>query len=486
MTFQRDLALQNLDMVYKTSIANQFARYALALNFELLPKEVVYQAKRCVLDALGCAIGAYNADGRPICEEVIRELGGTEDATVFASGLRTSVLNATLINSFLVRYLDFNDFGGGGHNSDSVPGILAVAEREKSNGRDFITSLVISYELGTRFRDALPGGQLPRGLNPDLRGSLNMPPALGKLMRLNEDQIANAIGICASGSLPLNILNAGDEAYNMRKNLRFGMVAYDAVLACMLAKKGFTGPIRIVEGEQGLQDGVFQNTLDLKRMVEFSGWRIMMSRFKFLPVCGALSAMVQAILEIVKEQDLKSQDIASVHVNSPTKALVFCGTLAKKYPRDKETADHSSYFTAAIAIRDRVVDIESYKPENFTDPVVLDLIEKITVDPGPTAGEDATTAGRTRGSRASAEITTTDGRKFEKSISSPRGFGDKPATDAELEGKFKKMAAKYMSKQQMQKIIDTVWNLENLKEMGKLASLMAIPSIKRKERRPTH
>src|SRR5512136_1380603 len=103
----------------------------------MLPQDVVHQAKRCLLDALGCAIGAYEAPGRPICEAVVKELGGVQESTIFGSGLRTSALNATLVNSLLVRFLDYNDLGGGGHNSDAIPSILAIAEREKVRGRDF-------------------------------------------------------------------------------------------------------------------------------------------------------------------------------------------------------------------------------------------------------------------------------------------------------------------------------------------------------------
>ncbi len=88
MTFTRDLAWQSIDLAYRSSVAYQFARYALRLNYELLPQEVVHEAKRCVLDALGCALGAYDAPGRPICEDTVKELGGKEDV----KGKKMSIL----------------------------------------------------------------------------------------------------------------------------------------------------------------------------------------------------------------------------------------------------------------------------------------------------------------------------------------------------------------------------------------------------------
>ena len=129
----------------------------------------------------------------PIIEGMVQDLGGR--------GRRRFWLRAShkcrecgSREQLSCPFLDYNDLGGGGHNSDAIPGILAVSEREKRGGRDFITSLVISYELGTRVIESVTGPSLAdRGWTSDIRGGLNMPPALGRLMGLTEDQIANAI-----------------------------------------------------------------------------------------------------------------------------------------------------------------------------------------------------------------------------------------------------------------------------------------------------
>ena len=473
MTLARDLAWQNLELAYRSSIAHQFARYALALNFEALPQDVVHQAKRCVLDALGCAIGAYDAPGREVCELVLQELGGREEATLFGSGRRSTALNATLLNSFLVRFLDFNDCGGGAHNSDAIPGILAIAEREKASGRDLLTSVVISYELGARVAESTGKswgeGWGGKGWTPDVRGGLNMPPALGKLMKLSETQIANAIGICASHSLPLGVLDTNNEENTMSKNLRFGFVAYSAVMSCLMAKQGFTGPERVVEGENGLRQVVLQGNMDLDRLTDFSGWRILQTRHKFLPANISSIGHILATLAIVQEQDLKPEQIASVRIKAGLKETRHTTYFAKKYPRNAESADHSAFYANAIAIKEQAYGPEAFEPQKFTDPVVLELIEKMTVEPDPNIPE--------RGRQGSSEIITTDGRKFEKRIDVPHGFGDDPLTDTELEDKFGKMATKHMRDEQIRKIFDTVWNIEELDNVNKLTALMAFSGL---------
>jgi 2-methylcitrate dehydratase len=99
VTLKRDLAWEHLDLVNRSSVAYQYARYAIGLSYESLPEEVAHQAKRCLLDVVGCAIGAHFAPGRSMYEAMVKEVGGTEEATIIGSGLRTSAANATLVNS---------------------------------------------------------------------------------------------------------------------------------------------------------------------------------------------------------------------------------------------------------------------------------------------------------------------------------------------------------------------------------------------------
>lgn len=476
MTWQRDLVWENLDSVYRSSIAHQFARFALGLDYDMLPQDVIHQAKRSLLDALGCAIGGYDAPARAICEAVIRESGGFEEATVFCSGFRTTALNAALVNSLMVRFLDYNDEGGGGHNSDSIPALLAVAERENAGGRDLLVSIVISYELGARVIESVDtegkGLSLQkRGFSMDIRGGLSMPAALGRLMMLTEEQVANAIGTCAFSSVQLNIVDCDTEEFGMAKNIRFGKVAYDAILACQLAKKGFTGPVRVVEGEAGIDDVILQGSMDYNRLTDFGGWRMLNTRHKYLCACGALHSQLYATLDIVKEQDLKPEDIATLRIKFAPRVVHHVASLAKKHPRNAETADHSAFYTHAFAVKERHLGPDSTNPKNFTDPVIFDLTEKISIEPDPSL------EAYRRGGRV--EVTTRDGRSFEKSVLTPHGYGDDPLTDAELEEKFGEMATKHMPDGQIRRIFDAVWNIEVMDSVGNLTALMAFPEKSR-------
>jgi 2-methylcitrate dehydratase len=293
-----------------------------------------------------------------------------------------------------------------------------------------------------------------------------MPPVLGKLMKLTEEQIANAIGICASHALPLGILDTNQEENTMSKNIRFGWVAHDAILACLLAKQEFTGPVRIVEGENGIQDVIMKGEMDLEKIVDFNDWRILNTRFKNLCANGSSFGHILATLEIVQENDLKPEDIASVRIKTGLRESRHCGSLEKKYPRNAENADHSIFYANAMAIKERHFGPSSIEPEKLNDPLILDLIEKIIVEPDPNMSEHYI--------GGFSQIITKDGRKFEKRVDLPHGFANDPLSDRELEDKFWEMAVKHMPEDQIQNLFRMIWNIEKENDLSRLLSLMVI------------
>ncbi len=477
MSIARELTLRNLDHLYQSSISHQLASYGLSLNYGLLPQDVVHEAKRYLLNTLASAIGAYEGPGRPMLEAVAKKLGGLEEATVFGSGLRTTAVSAALINAYLVNLLDYSDTGtwGQGHDSDSLSSIVAVAEREKSSGRDLLTSLVINNELGARYGQAKKAAS-PAGDNwqTTVKAGLILPPALGRLMGLNEEQIANAIGLCASQNLPLRVLDTATEDTSMGKSTCFGFAASNAVFCCMLAQEGFTGPARVVEGESGLNDAIFQGKMALDKLVDFSGWRILRSRQMRFPGNAAIQGQLMATLDIVKENDLKPEDIAAVQFKASvgSMALNHTSSAIKRYPRTAEGANHSTFYLNAIAIKERDVGINAFEPKNFTDPVILGLIDKMSIEIDPSFSKNSQSA--------ASEITTKDGRKLQKRLDIAGNYGFTPLTDKEIEEKFRKMAVKYMDENQIKKIFDAVWNAEKLDDTSQLVKLLVFPSSRSK------
>jgi 2-methylcitrate dehydratase len=456
-------------------MARELARYATELTFQDLSEDVVHQTKRVVVDTLGCAIGGYESEANRAIQELIKELRHPEESTVFGSGLKTSCLNAAFANGAMVRYLDYNDtafiiqgetYRTGYHPSEVIPAILALAERQHLSGSDVITAIVMGYDLSLSFLEGVVGpGMEKRGWNGDTRGAYIMPLIAGKILGLNETQMENAVGISGSCHAVLGILDTPAEEYTMTKNIRFPTMAYSGIWAAMLAQKGFTGPTTIIEGHDGFIEAIMKGDYDLTQMVPAKGkFAIRETCIKSIIADFSSHGHLTATLTLVNEHDIKPEDVAEVRITTSKRCAEHTGDLVKKYPKNKETADHSSYYLTAIAIIDRQIGPDQFSPEKFQDPKVRELIDKVILQGDPNL-DKARPAGI-------SEIITKQGQKYRCRVDYPRGHARNPMTDEEIVEKFKSMASKHMGEEQMSQIIGTILKLDRLDDIGKLNSLM--------------
>lgn len=457
------------------TVARELAKFALSLTFKDLPQEVVHEAKRAVLDTIGCAIGGYSGKASQIIQKLSKELGGPKESTIIGSGLRTSCLNAILANGVMVRYLDFNDtylipVGNlvlGNHPSEVIPATFALGEREALNGKDVITAIVIGYELSARFNDCAvtPNAKAPtieaKGWNTDTRGAFIMPIVAGRLLGLDEEQMEHAIGISGSHNMILGILDATGEEYNMTKNLRFPRTAYGGVLAALMAQKGFTGPTRVIEGNKGFVQSVMHGDFNIEKLTQpIRRFKILDTMYKSVAADATTHGHVTATLQLVKEHHIKPEDVTEIRIKAGSRCVEHTGDPVKRYPKNKETADHSSYYLTAITLLDRRVGPDQYAPKKLNDPRVRRLIDKVILEAD---------SGLDRFGRAGiTEIRTKQGATYRERVEYPKGDPRNPMTDQELEDKFRNMAKKYMTERQMKKVIDTVYDMEKLDDVNKL------------------
>ena len=456
-------------------IALELAKNVKSVTFQDLPQDIVHQTKRLVLDTLGCAIGGYASEASQVIQEVVKELGHPEEATVFGSGLRTSCLNAALANGAMVRYLEYNDtafilqgetYRTGYHPSEVIPPILALGERQHLSGEDVITTINLGYDLSLAFLEGVVGpGMEKRGWNGDTRGAFIMPLVAGKILGLTEEQMQNAVGISGSCHAVFGILDTPAEEYTMTKNIRFPMMSYGGILAAMLAQKGFTGPGSMIEGHDGFIEVIMNGDYDLDRLRNVKGkFAIRETCIKSIIADFSSHGHLTATLTLVREHDIRPEDVAEVRVTTSKRCAEHTGDPVKKYPKNKETADHSSYYLTAIAIIDRQIGPDQFTPEKYNDSRVRELIDKVILKGDPSL-DKVRPAGI-------SEITTKKGEKYSFRVDYPRGHAHNPMTDEEVVDKFTSMASRYMSDEYVKQVIDTVFELEKLDDIGKLNRLM--------------
>jgi 2-methylcitrate dehydratase len=457
------------------SVARELANKVRDFHFSDIPADVIHQTKRMMLDTLGCAIGGYESEASRTIQEFIKESGHPAESTVFGNGIRTSCLNATLANGAMVRYLDYNDtafilqgetYRTGYHPSEVIPPVLALGEKHHLSGKGVITAINLGYDLSLAFLEGVRGaGMEKKGWNGDTRGALIMPLVAGKILGLTEVQMESAVGIAGSCHAVFGILDTPAEEYTMTKNIRFPMMSYAGIMAAMLAEKGFTGPAGMIEGHDGFVHSILDGEYDLEPLLHFKGkFAIRETCIKSIIADFSSHGHLTATLNLVREHDIKPDQVAEIRITTSKRCAEHTGDPVKKYPKNKETADHSSYYLTAIAIVDRQIGPNQFTPEKYIDPRVIDLIGRVTL-----TGDPALDKARPAGI---SEIVTQEGKTYRLRVDHPRGHARNPMTDQEVIAKFKDMASVSMAESQMKQLVECVFALDRLDDIGTLLKLM--------------
>src|SRR6476469_1220462 len=140
-----------------TNLVDRLSRYTKALSYDDLPPEVVQQAKRLIVDTVGCALGGFWGEPARIVRDIAATVHSSEPVSVIGSGERTSPDLAAFANGVMIRFLDYNDgytsTGESGHPSDSIAAALTAAEIAGRSGKDLIVATVLAYEFFCRICD---------------------------------------------------------------------------------------------------------------------------------------------------------------------------------------------------------------------------------------------------------------------------------------------------------------------------------------------
>src|SRR3954468_19498823 len=245
------------------TLVEQLASYATRLRYEDLPPEVVSQAKRLIVDSVGCALGGYASGPAKIAREMAATVTSTQAATVIGSGERSSIDMATFANGVMLRFLDYNDgytsTGESGHPSDSIAAILTVADALGRSGQDVITATVLAYEVFCRICDEVD--LKPLGFDHVTVGGMASTAAAAYLFGLRDEKFAQAMNLGIAPNVALYQTRIGHVS--MWKGCAYANASRNAVFAAMLASRGMTGPAPIFEGVGGYFKAVTRAPFEL-------------------------------------------------------------------------------------------------------------------------------------------------------------------------------------------------------------------------------
>ncbi len=444
------------------------ARWAADLEFDNLDDRAVHQARRYLLDSLGCALGGFCQEDTRIALDVLDEIAGSGPATVLGSGRKTDPVSASLANSLMIRVMDYNDIywqQDPSHPSDIIPAAIACGERAGRNGKDLIVGIVLGHEFEMRLCEAAFPGIRERGWHHATLTAFVSPIVAARMLRLPWEKTQHAIGISACRQACLGAVTAGK--LTMMKNTVDPMATQSGVMAALLAEKGYTGPEHVLDGKEGLAHCLGPEwKLDVLLEGLGESWRIERCGMKAFPTEALTHTPISAVLDIINENDLAPEQVKKVHIRSLARAADILADPSKYDPRSKETADHSLPYVIAAALVDRQVTPAQFEADKIMDPTIREQLNKVEVVADPEIEKVFPKL-----QRVIVTIKTTDGREFAKQLDYPKGDPRNPLTDTEIEHKFDSLAAPVLSDAARTRLKDAVWSLEKL---GSISQLMAL------------
>lgn len=444
-------------------IRDDLADLVLGIGYDDLPPDVVHQAKRLVLDTMGCAMGGFNGPPTRIVRDVVRDMGCRGEATVIGEGGATSCAYATLVNGTMLRYLDHNDYyfrRDTAHASANIAAALAVAEREGLSGRDVILGIVVGYEVQLRLCTHA-GSLWERGWAGATNLSYSAAAAAARLMGLDATRTANALAI--AGSVNNTLTESRHGNIPMMKATGEANAAKGGVEAALFARRGLTGPEQVFEGRWGWIP-VVAGDADRAALVRPAEGRYLIMQDCLKPYAAEMmtQSSVAAAIDAVARHGIDPAEIAHVEARYHEYALRKPSwDAAKLTPKDRETADHSFPYCIAVAMLDGDCGPAQFTAEKLADPAVRALMERIelTTDPELTAlfPESFGTA---------IKVTMRSGQAFESVCRTPPGHPRNPLSDAQIEDKFRRLAGGLLDSAALDRAIAAVWDLDRCEDVG--------------------
>ena len=344
--------------------------FTLKTRWEDLPAAVQHQAKRCLMDALGALIAGSQTPVAEIMRRTALDQFGGDQATILVAGERVSAAGAALANGFFGNALDIDDGYRNvkGHpGACALPPVLASAELVGGcSGQDFLTALVVAYELGTR-AGVIRHATYEVYHSSGSWGAIAGAAAAGRLMGLTEDQLFHAMG-AAEYHAPIAPMMKGIDTPSMGKD-SIGWGCMVAVQSALMARDGFTGV-------RPLFDDSPDSTLVLSLGRQ---WEILNLYFKPYAACRWGQPAVAGALNIVRDNHLTPDQIRHIRVRTFEAAT----RLPNGPPRNTEEAQYSLAFPVAAALLDGEVGPRQVLPPRLHDPDLLSLLDRVSTEVAP-------------------------------------------------------------------------------------------------------
>lgn len=460
------LRTHDVSAAASADVTGRLARYMVSARDAALPEAVTIACKHRILDTFGAMVSGARMKPGLLATAYVRSLGGTHQASVIASTLRTTAVNAALANAMYAHADETDDFEPvtkAHPGCAAVPAALAMAEKNGASGAAFIRAVALGYDVGCRLLMAL-GPDHVRATHRSAEGMSSTFCALGAaapLAQLDEQHTRHAISYAAQQVSGLwSWINDEDH---VEKAFDFaGMGARNGVTAVTMAEAGLTGVHDVLDSTHNLFIALSTQPKP-EAMVEALGSRFFVteSAIKTFSVGYPNQSALDALLTLRRQHGLTPANVQSILVKLPTDAVGIVGNSAM--------ADVSCQHLVSLALLKGAVSFnDSHDASLMKDPAILAIRERVQLVADPALMDPAAPRG------AIVEVTMTDGRKAQHHTRFPPGTKENPLSTEAVNTKTRDLMAPVLGAGKTNRLIEQINSLEKLDDVRRLRILFAV------------
>jgi 2-methylcitrate dehydratase PrpD len=416
-------------------VTRKLAHYIVSSTYDDLPANVRKEGVRTLLNWVGVAIGGSHHQTVDIAVAALAPFSGPQQASLFGRKERFDIMNAAFINGVSSHIFDYDDTHLKTiiHPAGPVASaILALSEFQPVSGKDFLNALVLGVETECRIGNSVYPNHYDVGWHiTGTAGVFGSVAAVGKLLKLNEQQMVWALGLAASQPVGLR-----ESFGSMNKSFNPGRAASNGIFAAMLASKNFTSSDEMIEAKRGWANAI-STKQDYNEILGDLGTRYESALNTYKPfACGiVMHPAIDAAIQLRNEN--------------------------KKTPREGLEGKFSIYHAVAVALIEGAGGEKQFSDRAVTDPTVVALRAK--VNPVITPG--------IKPEQVDLTVVLKDGRQLNRYIAHAIGSVEVPMTDKQLETKFSDLADGIIPAPAIRRVMDACWNIETLPSAAEIAKM---------------
>ena len=460
------------------AVTSDVLNFAMNTRFDDLPKEVIHEVKRSLLDSIGSTFTGAATEKGKIAMNLGKRLGGTVESSVIGSTMKISCTNAAMVNSELMYALDIDAVP---HIPPFVlPPVLAVAESIHASGKDVILTSAIGQELARRFNNsmnALLSKIAGEAKTPDVFGNSNehmlgASLAVGRLLNLDLEQMGNALGIAGylcsvptgrdwEDTMPKSIIKYSPAGWNCQA----------AVTAALLAEQGYTGSTTMLDNPYGFHKFYGAAIWNPDAIIDSIGekWVFTDCQYKLYPCCRFLQSSLDCLIDLMEEYKFRPEEIESITAYS----LPFFAHPDQLSVTTQIDTQYSFPYAAAAVVHGIKSGVDWQDLNTIHDPKIQEFMKKVSILGDPRAGIEKSKDPRSWYAKVDIIV---NGNTYTKETLYSKGtnMDGYRLSDEVLIDKFRYNASRILTQSKVEKAIQCIMDLENVEDITELISYITI------------